>query len=271
MRLSELLSKAPLKTEAQVERFLGRTADDADSEIEVAPGYHEMVDVGRVLVNFLCRKCDDSRTFSSGDRLSCLVVSERVVSIDAVLKCIGCDARVEAWFLVTSRNGLTAQAPIVRLVRYVDNRRDDVGRLGAQAGASDLNELLERAQVAHEHQLGLGSMVYLRIIFETLTKQAAVVAGVALSGSNGGRKSFKSILKEVDELRHIIPPAFSTDGYKLYSELSEIVHGNSTEAMALEKFKPCESLVLGVIRNIEGDHDMRRAVEDLGWAEVGAV
>lgn len=267
MRLAELLSKAPQRAEAQVERFLGRDAEDAEEADEVVPGYHEMVDVGKVFVNFFCGHCDDSRTFCSGSRLSCLVVGARVVSIDVGLRCVGCDAGVETWFLLTSRDDLTAQAPTVQVVRYVDNRRDGVGRLSAQTGARDLNALLERAQLAHEHQLGLGSMVYLRIIFETLTNRAAEVAGVSLTGKKGGRKPFRTLLKEVDETHHIIPSAFSSDGYKLYEELSEVVHGHSSEAVALAKYAPCKSLVRGIIHNIASSREMKQAIEDLGWSE----
>ncbi|MCR1982976.1 hypothetical protein NSA53_12100 [Cellulosimicrobium cellulans] len=268
MRLAELLSKAPARAEAQVERFIGRADEDADDEYDLGPGYHEMVDVGKVLVNYFCTRCDDSRTFTSGDRLSCLVVGPRVVSIDVGLRCPGCDAEVEAWFLVTSRDDLTAQAPRVQLVRYVDNRREGVGRLSARTGAGELDALLERAQLAHEHQLGHGSMVYLRIIFESLTRRAAEVADVSLHGKKGGRKPFRELLREVDEKHHIIPPTFSSDGYRLYEELSEVVHGNASEATALAKYASCESLVRGILQNISSSQEMKRAVEKLGWGEV---
>ena len=266
MRLGELLSKAPRKHEAQVERFLGRNGDDVEHEPEIVPGYHEMVEAGTVCVNFYCLYCNDVRTFASGSLLSCLVVGERVVSIDAFLMCAGCGVRVEAWFLVTSRDDLTSQAPTIRLARYVDGGHNKIARLGAQTGAADLDDLLGRAHWAYEQRLGLGSMVYLRIIFEALTKQTAEVAGVPLTGKKGGRKPFRDLLMEVDRTYQIIPPAFSGDGYRLYGELSEIVHGNASEATALEKFGPCETLVRGVIQNIASNQKMKQAIEDLGWS-----
>ncbi|WP_414944829.1 hypothetical protein [Amycolatopsis sp. cmx-11-32] len=256
MRLSELLSKAPAKEEAQVERFLNA---------RLAWGKHKTIEVGKVAINFKCKTCDDARTFMSGDRLSCLGVGDRVVSIDACLKCPVCEATVEAWFLVVSRDELDGQAPTVRLERYVDNRRGMARRVGVSAGAGDFDDLLERAQLAYEEQLGAGSMVYLRKIFEAITKQVADIAGIPTTGNNGARKPFRSLLQEVDERHHIIPLAFSSEGYKLFSELSEIVHGDSSEEMALRKYHPCRSLVIGIIQNVASDQDMQWAIDALGW------
>jgi hypothetical protein len=259
MRLGDLLSKAPAKEEAQVEGFLnGRGLNW---------GQHKTIDAGQIFLNFLCKTCGVVRTFMSGKKLSCLGVGDRVVSIDACLKCPACGAIVEAWFLVVSRNELHEQAPMVRLERYVDNRRGKASRIGIGAGGFD--DLLERAQLAYEEQLGAGAMVYLRKIFEALTKQVATVAAISTIENNGHRKSFRKLLKEVDEKHHIIPAAFSSDGYKLFSELSEIVHGDSNEEVALQKYRPCRSLVIGVIQNVASDQEMKRAIEDLGWNVTG--
>lgn len=254
MRLSELLSKAPANEEAQVERFLNT---------RLAWGKHKTIEVGKVAINFKCKPCDNVRTFMSGDKLSCLGVGDRVVSIDACLKCPACEATIEAWFLVVSRDQLDGQAPTVRLERYVDNRRGMASRVGV--GAGDFDDLLERAQLAYEEQLGAGSMVYLRKIFEAITKQVADIAGIPTTGNNGGRKPFRSLLQEVDAQHHIIPTAFSSDGYKLFSELSDVVHGDSNEELALQKYHPCRSLVIGILRNVASDQEMKQAIDALGW------
>ncbi|MFI6396215.1 hypothetical protein [Nonomuraea sp. NPDC050540] len=259
MRLGDLLSKAPAREEAQVEGFLNGRG--------LSWGQHKTIDAGQVFLTFLCKTCGVVRTFASGKKLSCLGVGDRVVSIDACLKCAACGAIVEAWFLVVSRDELHGQAPIVRLERYVDNRRDRASRIGVGAGGFD--DLLERAQLAYEENLGAGAMVYLRKIFEAITKQVADIAGIPTTGNNGGRKPFRNLLQEVDEQHHIIPTAFSSDGYKLFSELSEIVHGDSTEEMALQKYRPCRSLVIGIIRNVASDQEMKRAIKDLGWNVTG--
>ncbi len=199
----------------------------------------------------------------SGKKLSCLGVGGRVVSIDACLKCLVCQATVEAWFLVVSRDELYEQAPTVRLERYVDNRRGRASRVGV--GSDEFDDLLERAQLAYEENLGAGAMIYLRKIFESLTKQVADVAGISINLSNGRRKPFFNLLQEVDAEHHIIPPAFSNNGYKLFSELSDVVHGDSSEEVALQKYDPCRSLVIGIIRNVASDQEMKQAIDALGW------
>lgn len=259
MRLGDLLSKAPAKEEAQVEGFLNGRG--------LGWGQHKTIDAGQVALNFLCKTCGDVRTFMSGKKLSCLGVGNRVVSIDACLKCVVCAATVEAWFLVVSRDELYEQAPTVRLERYVDNRRDLASRVGV--GSDEFDDLLERAQLAYEERLGAGCMVYLRKIFEALTMQVADVTGISIAENGGRRKSFRRLLTEVDEGHHIIPPAFSRDGYKLFSELSEIVHGGSNEEVALQKYHPCRSLVIGIIQNVVSDQEMKKAIEDLGWNVTG--
>lgn len=100
-----------------------------------------------------------------------------------------------------------------------------------------------------------------------MTKQIAKATDIDLIDGNGRRKSFYSLLQEVDKKHQIIPPAFSTNGYKLYSELSEVVHGNASEKVALEKYLPCESLVRGIIENVARSQEMKRAIKDLGWVK----
>jgi hypothetical protein len=255
MRLSEVLSKAPASEDLQVEGFLGSR--------RVPWGQHRTIEVGKVALNFNCKICGDARTFLSGDKLSCLVVGERVVSIDSCLRCLVCEAAVEAWFLVVSRGSLFERAPVVRLERFVENRRGVASRIGIGAGSFD--DLFERAELAYEQGLGAGAMVYLRKIFEMLTHEVAEVAGVQSNGRKGGRKPYRELLKEVDEQHNIIPNAFSQDGYKLFSELSEVVHGESSEEVALQKFPHCRRLVVGVIKKVAEDSEMKQAVDALGW------
>ncbi|WP_158895127.1 hypothetical protein [Amycolatopsis anabasis] len=255
MRLGDLLSKAPDNEEKQIEGFLVGQS--------VRPGQHKLIESGHIIRTIRCRTCDDDRNFMSGKKVSCLVVGDRVVSIDAFLKCVACDATIETWYLLVSRDGLHEQSPTVRLERYVENRRDMAGRVGL--GVGEFDDLLERAQLAFEAKLGAGAMVYLRKIFEAITVQVADVAGISTTTTNGKRKPFRTLLQEVDATRHIIPTAFSSDGYLLFSELSEIVHGDSSEELALQKYDPCRKLVIGIIQNVASDQEMKRAIKDLGW------
>ena len=260
MRLSEVLNRAPDTAEAQVEHFLGLR--------KLTWGSHKRIEVGRVIRNYFCRKCGDTRTFISGDVLSCLITGERSVSIDVTLRCSVCESPMEAWFLVGCADDLFSQAPLVHLERFTENRRDTAGRSGAQGGQID--ELFERAQIAFEDHLGAGAMIYLRQIFELTTDQVARAVGIATKQANGRRKTFKELLEEVDKSSNIIPLEFSANGYKLFSELSEVIHGDSDEADALTKFEPCRELVFGIVANVKNNQSMAQAAAAL-WNDAAIV
>jgi hypothetical protein len=246
VRLSDVLNKAPDTSRAQVEGFLGTR--------RLRWGQHKNIEVGKVFRNYFCRKCHADRTFVSEDKLSCLIAGERTVSIDVALRCIACDAPMEAWFLVGADDDLLAPSVVVHLERFTDNRRDIAGRPGSQAGLID--ELFERAQIAFEDGLGAGALIYLRKIFETVTAKTA----------KGKSKPFKALLEEVDRTSHIVPEEFSKDGYRLFSELSDVIHGNADEAVALIKYDPCRQLVLGIVNNVKTKQAMRTAAAALGWS-----
>lgn len=255
MRLSDVLTKAPDMTPAQIEGFLG--------DRPLGWGKHKTIKVGKIFHNFHCRRCDDQRTFESRDELSCLVLGERAVSIDVTLRCTACQTSVEAWFLVSSDDDIFARAPTVRIERYTENLRDCADRIGTAPG--QFADLLKRAQMAFEAQLGAGSMIYLRKIFEIITFEVAQIQGIATVEDNGWQRSFKKILKDVNEVRHIIPHRFTSDGYQLFSELSGVIHGDSSEEDALLKYKPCLQLVIGVVEEVNRDNIFAKAIEELGW------
>lgn len=260
MRLSDFLSKAPQAAPAQVEGFLGGR--------RCAWGKSKSVRVGRVALNFPCGVCGDFRTFMSGEELSCLITGDKTVSIDATLKCSACDrAYVETWFLVTCDEDLYAQAPVVRLERYTEHRRE-----GAITINERLEDLLERARIAHSDGLGAGAMIYLRMIFEEVTAQVAQVGGIPTRRTSGRRVPFRELLEIVNERYQIIPQRFARDGYLLFNELSEVIHGAATEQDALAKYAPCRQLVVGVVENVKRDREITRAIDALGWnVEDGAM
>jgi hypothetical protein len=264
MQLSDLLSKAPQRGELSVDRFLF-------GERRLGWGQHTTIRVGQVALNFHCRYCDDVRTFLSGTKLSCLVVGERLISIDVTLKCSSCATTIEAWYLVASKDDFYTSAPNVRIDRYTENLRDRADRVESTSGP--FAELLARSQMAYELDLGAGSMIYLRKIFELVTHEVAEIAGVSIQTSRGRRRPFKDVLQEVNEKRHIIPLQFSGSGYKLFGELSDVIHGDSDEVVALTKYTPCRQLVLGVVDQVNKDNEYARAIEELGWAvdDIGQI
>lgn len=255
MRLSDVLSKAPDGTAYQIEGFLdGR---------RLSWGKHKNLDVGKVFHNFHCQQCGDQRSFQSGKTLACLGLGDRAVSIDATLKCPGCDGTVEVWFVIGSENDIFGQAPRVRVERYTEYLRGNAVRIGVVTG--QFAELLSRAQQAYEAGLGAGAMVYLRKIFESITYEVAEIQGITVVTGKGWRRPFKQVLQDVDAARQIIPPRYRSNGYTLFSELSEVIHGDTDEVSALQKFEPCRELVLGVVHEVTRDNVFARAVEDLGW------
>ncbi|MCH7229709.1 hypothetical protein L0U85_02365 [Glycomyces sp. L485] len=255
MRLSKLLSDAPAGATMQVDGFL-------DGRV-LKWGKHKKVKVGNVIRNFHCRACRAHRDFKSGEELSCLGLGDNQISIDVTLQCVGCRSSVEIWFLIGSSGDVSGVAPEVRIERYMVNLRDRADRVGSHRGP--FSDLVKRSQIAYENQLGAGSIVYLRTIFERITFEVAEIAKIETKKPNGKKRPFYDVLKEVNEARKIIPQRFSSNGYKLFSELSKVIHGESSEEEALQKYKPCRELVLGVVNEVNRDNEYARAIEELGW------
>jgi hypothetical protein len=252
MRLSDVLSNAPENPTSQVEGFLGPR--------KVGWGRSKTLQVGKIIKNCFCFECRDSRTFLSGDALSCVVTGDTSCSIDAALKCSACGFSIEAWFLLRCDDDMFGPAPRVHLERYTENTR-------SRTEPEGIEELLEKARTAFESNLGAGAMIYLRKIYEVVTSQAATAVGIPTKLPNNKRKTFRRLLEEVDEVSHIVPVEFAANRYNLFSELSEVIHGDSSEADAIAKYEPCRKLIVGVIRNIQNSREMAMAVASLGWNE----
>ncbi|MBB4735235.1 hypothetical protein HDA30_000743 [Micrococcus cohnii] len=99
----------------------------------------------------------------------------------------------------------------------------------------------------------------------------ANTVGVDTKNSKGGRRTFKEILKEVDQKSGIVPHEFSSNGYQLFSELSNVMHGSADEGEALSKYRPCRRLVIGIVENIRNKSELARAVAALGWGAEESV
>lgn len=255
MRISDVLSKAPDTSRFQIEGFLGRR--------KVSWGQPRSVKAGKVFRNYPCRTCGDVRTFSSGTYLSCLVTGHDSVSIDATLRCVGCNNSREVWFLIECADDLFSLAPTVCVKRFIEAGEDS----GNENPTHDevIDQLFQKAQLAFDGGLGAGAMVYLRKIFELTTKQTAETLGISIKGSGGRKKPFKILLQEVDSQQQIIPQEFSSNGYKLFGELSEIIHDDTTEHDALSKYGPCKRLIFGIVNNVRNKHEFADAQRSLGW------
>jgi hypothetical protein len=86
---------------------------------------------------------------------------------------------------------------------------------------------------------------------------------------SGKRRPFKGVLEEVDSQCSIIPREFSENGYRLFGELSDVVHGDCDDVTGLLKYGPLYRLVVGVIENVKNNKEMMEAIGSLGWDNGG--
>ena len=163
-----------------------------------------------------------------------------------------------------SSNEIHNSNPKVRLLNRTEKFISSVQN--AKNTYGDFAELLGKAECAYRNELGAGAIIYLRKIYEKITKEAAQAAGIATLNTKNKRKTFKELLEEVDEQKHIIPAEFSNNGYQLFSELSEVAHGdNVCEEDALLKYAPFRRLVIGIIEKVKNDTELAEIKNKLGW------
>lgn len=255
MRLSDVLSKQPVDQYVQIEGFLNNR--------RLSSGRQSRIEIGKIALNFFCTNCNDDRTFCSKDEIFCLGVNDSIISIDTVFQCSRCTSTVQMWFLVEGDGDIFIQSPKVKILKRSEKLSNTV-RLSKEQD-NDFSELLEKSQRAFRDDLGAGAIIYLRKILERITIQVAKAAEISPTRPNGSRKPFKVLLKEVDEQRYIIPREFTANGYRLFSELSEVIHGECDEKTGLQKYEPLHRLVVGVIENVKTNQELMRAIGALGW------
>jgi hypothetical protein len=270
MRLAELLSKDVNNEYIQIEGFLDNKP--------LATGKQRKLNVGRIMLNFFCKNCNDIRTFVSTESLYCVGVDRTHISIDCVLSCSGCNMLLPVWFLVESRpadcNGDTNvtqsyihdRAPYLRIIKRGRKFSPNV----LLSNSYDVfSEFIEKAEISYRNGLGAGSIVYLRIVLEQVVKNVAETVHIPICTTGGHRRNFKELLKEVDRICHIVPEQFAENGYRLFSELSECIHGKCSEEDSLQKYTPLRTLVTGIIDNIKHNQEITSALEILNWNTGG--
>lgn len=68
MRLSDILSKPPVKKYVQIDGFLNNKKGIVGQKVDIK--------IGKIALNFFCTNCNDLRTFYSKDNLSCIFITE---------------------------------------------------------------------------------------------------------------------------------------------------------------------------------------------------
>lgn len=229
------------------------------------------IDAGKIALNFYCKNCEDSRTFMSPDRLHALIINENLISIDAFMQCPVCKTEIQVWFLLEVKDMFTEE-PKVKILKRTEKLSKNVSEL-RENSFGIYTDSLEKAMRASREGFGAGSIVYLRKVFEQVTSEVAKASNISTTyiNSNGeeNRKKFKQLLKEVDKKCSIIPTEFSKNGYKLFGKLSDVVHGEYDEEIALEKFSAFYRLVTGIIENIKNKEEFRSAQRALGLFKSG--
>lgn len=246
------------------------TQDDEDM-IGLQNGDFVEIDAGRIALNFYCKKCEDSRTFMSPDRLHALIINENLISIDAFLQCPVCKTEIQVWFLLEVKDMFTEE-PKVKILKRTEKLSKNVSEL-RENSFGIYTDLLEKAMRASREGFGAGAIIYLRKVFEQVTSEAAKASNISTTyiNSNGKekRKNFKDLLTEVDTKCAIVPIEFSNNRYKLFGKLSDVVHGEYDEEIALEKFSAFYRLVTGIIENIKSKEEFQSAQQALGLSEGG--
>lgn len=256
MRLSGVLSKEPSKEYCQVDGFLNQ---------KLKYGKQRKIEVGTVTLSFYCKKCEDALTFSSvGETLTCVGMNENMISIDTVLRCPRCNTVVPVWFLVEcDEKSFITQYPKVRVSKCSYKLFDDVCITKDKYGK--YSELLEKANIAYNDELGSGAIIYLRKVYEQIVTETAEIYGINMCTDKGYRRKFGELLEEVDREASIVPIEFAKNRYTLFKKLSDVIHGEYDESIALKQYPAFYRLVIGILDNINNNKELLKAVKELEW------
>lgn len=258
MRLSDILSQPQNNEFKSIESFL--------NDKELKQGKQRKINIGKIVLSYFCKNCNDILSFYSDDPLYCIGIDKHTISIDCVLKCVKCNnSLIKIWFLVSSEGDIYSNYPKVKILRKNEDLSNAIFCNNMQF--EEYNDLLYKAEIAHQNKLGAGANIYLRKIFESAVEKVALVYNVPILQETNDlkKRKFFKILKDINEKAKIIPNEFSNNGYKLFEELSNLIHSDSNDEEALEKYQPLKRLIIGVLDNIKNNKEISIALEKLKW------
>lgn len=265
-RLGTHLSNDHLSGEVQpfidYEKYTNDEHDVEERLILVKQGDFIEIDIGRINLPFYSSKCQDTIIFKSDQILHCLIISDKMISIDCNLtcdnrnesnpRCQSCKSSVQSWFLIEADN-IFSSSPRVNVVKKNHKLSEDI-KLPIEIG-DKYNEWFAKADIAFKERLGAGSIIYLRSIFEKITFEVGTEINDRIRNTQGNiidlnKLNFRDLLEKVNNVYPIIPVIYSQNGYELFGQLSEIAHGNSDEQTALEKYESLRRLVKSVVDEV---------------------
>ena len=288
MRLSSRLSDRD-KNHGEVESFIDSERytsikeDATDGIVYISSGDFIEIKIGTINLPFYSTICQDSNSFISPKKLHCLIINEKMISIDCQLKCTDydkenskcrqCNPDIQAWFLIEA-DDIFANNPNVHLVKQNFKLPENI-KLPVEMD-DKYSEWLAKAEIAYKERLGAGAIIYLRSAFEKITQEVGLSAGVTIKNDKDKFLNFREVLQRVDSECSIIPPIYSENGYELFSRLSEIAHGNSDEETALKEYDALKRLVFGIIENVrrknkelKNNAEIKKALIDAGFVSGG--
>lgn len=268
MRLSDVLSKEPTANFVSVDNFAPKNY--------IKIGCSNKIDVGKVFINLKCNNCNEVHQFYSDDLLYFMPINADMISIDCRLTCQYCGkVSVPVWFLVQVEGAILSSNKMS--VGFLSNMKVRLlykhFKFSADAEPVPLkykkeySDLLIKADQAYHNGLGAGALVYLRKLFEKVTIDIASANGIPYQNNKGKKLTFKDILDRVENQYPIIPPEFSANGYKLFGELSDIVHDSSVdEETGIKKYTSLRRLIVGILDNIKDKEELSAAAKELAWS-----
>ena len=288
MRLSSRLSDRD-KNHGEVESFIDSERytsikeDATDGIVYISSGDFIEIKIGTINLPFYSTICQDSNSFISPKKLHCLIINEKMISIDCQLKCTDydkenskcrqCNPDIQAWFLIEA-DDIFANNPNVHLVKQNFKLPENI-KLPVEMD-DKYSERLAKAEIAYKERLGAGAIIYLRSAFEKITQEVGLSAGVTIKNDKDKFLNFREVLQRVDSECSIIPPIYAENGYELFSRLSEIAHGNSDEETALKEYDALKRLVFGIIENVrrknkelKNNAEIKKALIDAGFVSGG--
>ena len=288
MRLSSRLSDRD-KNHGEVESFIdpdrytSQKEEETDEIVYVSSGDFIEIQIGTINLPFYSTICEDTNSFISPKKLHCLIINEKMISIDCQLKCTDfdkenskcrkCNPYIQAWFLIEA-DDIFANTPNVNLVKQNFKLPENI-KLPIEI-EDKYSEWLAKAEIAHKERLGAGAIIYLRSAFEKITQEVGLNAGVTIKNKKDKFLDFREVLQRVDSECSIIPPIYAENGYDLFSKLSEIAHGDSDEETALNEYESLRGLVIGIIENvrrkneeIKNNAEIQKALIDAGLVAGG--
>lgn len=287
MRLSSRLSDKS-KNHGEIESFIDWekytiSPEDAEELQLIAAGDFIEIQIGKITLPFYSTKCNDSVSFVSPKNLHCLIINDKMISIDCQLQCMDyddsnqackeCNHCIQAWFLVGA-DDIFAATPNVYLIKQNFKLPENI-KLPVET-EDKYTEWLAKAEIAHKERLGTGAIIYLRSILEQITIEVGDSAGVEIRKRNGSMKPFDQVIAAVDKECSIVPVIYSDNGYAIFRRLSNIAHGNADEETALREYDPLRRLVVGIMDNvkkkeeeIKNNAELKKALDAIGFSNGG--